>query len=98
MTAQGLDETARRLAALRESALRNAEQAVAAEAEALAAEIPALTVEPGATPLERRLVADRFTEFGARQRPARPVLLRALVIGARSFPKRLSAALSGLLR
>jgi len=97
LSVTGIDETARRLAGLRESVRRAAERVVAEEAAALAAD-GTLSVEPGATPLEKRLIARRFMEFGTRQRPARSSLLRVLTIGARGVSRRLSIALLGLLK
>jgi hypothetical protein len=96
MSVTGTEETAQRLAGLGDRARRAAERAVAEEAASLAAD-GTLLVEPGESPLEKRLVARRVMEFGTRQKPARPSLLRVLTIGTQALSRRLGAALSGLL-
>jgi hypothetical protein len=88
VTNADLDPVASRLSALKAAARDKAEQAVAAEAQALIDSIPGLAVEPGDTPLERRIVASRRGSHA---------LLRVLTVGTQAWPQRLSAALSALL-
>lgn len=83
MSVRGADETAQRLDGFRARALRAAERAVAAEAGSAG-----LTALRGRTPLEWRIRASRR---------ARPLLMRALLVGRRSMTRRLSGALSALL-
>jgi hypothetical protein len=89
VTNADLDLVAGRLSALKAAARDKAEQAVATEAEALIDSMPGLAVEPGDTPLERRIVASRRGGHA---------LLRILMAGGQAWPQRLSAALAAVVR